>query len=137
MKNYELTLEWVIENLPIDQYFRGCGIDCVSTSENKIKVLIRKALEESDIDYIEFDCDDCWFDGNSIDIPITNFEFEIDALQKRYPKLYKKLLLNDFHALLFPPLTFSIQRQDFESIWAFYNEKIDEEKEMIPTRRVI
>ena len=131
MNKNELTLEWVIENLPIEQYFRGSGIDCLMTTENKIKVLIRKALEESGIDYIEFDCDDCSFDGNSLDIPITNFEFEIDALQKGYPTLYKKLLLNDFHVLLCSPYIDSTLGNDFESIWTLYNEQIDDEKEML------
>lgn len=126
-----------IENLPIEHYFRGSGIDCIITTENKIKVLIRKALVESDVDYIEFDCDDCSFDGNSLDIPITNFEFEIDSLQKGYPNLHKKLLLNDFHVLLSTPFLNSSQSKDFESIWTFYNEQIDEEKEMISESRVI
>lgn len=130
MKYNELTLEWVIENLPIDHYFRGCGIDCISTTENKIKLLIRKALKNSDIKYYEFDIDGLHFDEDNNEKTETNFEFEIDSLLKGYPSLYKKLLLNDFHALLFPPFTFSIQRQDFESVWTIYNEQIDEEKEI-------
>lgn len=134
MNNNILTLEWVIENLPIEHYFRGSGIVCISTNENKIKVLIRKALEDSGIDYIEFDCDDCSVDGNPLHIPITNFEFEIDSLQKGYPNLYKKLLLNDFHVLLCPPFTNTVHGYDFESIWTIYNEQIEDEKVMITAK---
>lgn len=124
MNKNTVTIDWVFDNLKVSVHSTGKGFMCLRTTVNLNKELIREALINGAIDYYE--ADEVKHKEDTYVGVKTVFEFPLDMLIQKYPKLYSKLLMQDYDTLVL--LTY--YKNDYkQSRFDYYFDEYNKRKE--------